>query len=253
MIDAKTPLDAYLAALETNDEKTRERQMVDHARQVRNHIRTVASKDYWKALRVTPDFVVMFVPGEAFFAAAIESDPNLFEQAVRQSVLISTPTTLIAFVKARDLREPWHVADGSRAARSPAIAGAFSRLLPRPLRDHPNPDSGEFRRACRALASAFGLLAATLILPTRSTGARAAGSMTNKGFVKARKEARARPRPAHCPSKMGEVGEPSTTSGVPYDHDRARGRAGPTGSETRCSLIAGQIGEEPDPQILIPA
>jgi hypothetical protein len=119
VIDAKTPLDAYLAALETNDEKTRERQMVDHARQVRNHIRTVASKDYWKALRVTPDFVVMFVPGEAFFAAAIESDPNLFEQAVRQSVLISTPTTLIAFVKARDLREPWHVADGSRAARSP--------------------------------------------------------------------------------------------------------------------------------------
>jgi DNA recombination protein RmuC len=100
VIDAKTPLDAYLAALETNDEETRERQMADHARQVRDHVRTLASKDYWKALPVTPDFVVMFVPGEAFFAAAIESDPNFFEQAVRQHVLISTPTTLIALVKA---------------------------------------------------------------------------------------------------------------------------------------------------------
>jgi hypothetical protein len=74
--------------------------LADHARQVRDHVRTLASRDYWKALPVTPDFVVMFVPGEAFFAAAIESDPNLFEQAVRQRVLISTPTTLIALVKA---------------------------------------------------------------------------------------------------------------------------------------------------------
>ena len=100
VIDAKTPLEAYLAALDTNDEETRERQMVDHARQVRDHVRTLASREYWKALPVTPDFVVMFVPGEAFFAAAIESDPSLFEQAVRQHVLISTPTTLIALLKA---------------------------------------------------------------------------------------------------------------------------------------------------------
>src|SRR5215471_9692618 len=100
VIDAKTPLEAYLAALDTNDEETRERQMVDHARQVRDHVRTLASREYWKALPVTPDFVVMFVPGEAFFAAAIESDPSLFEQAVRQHVLISTPTTLVALVKA---------------------------------------------------------------------------------------------------------------------------------------------------------
>jgi len=71
-IDAKTPLEAYLAALDTNDEETRERQMVDHARQVRDHVRTLASREYWKVLPVTPDFVVMFVPGEAFFAAAIE-------------------------------------------------------------------------------------------------------------------------------------------------------------------------------------
>jgi DNA recombination protein RmuC len=100
VVDAKTPLDAYLAALDTSDEETRERQMADHARQVRDHVRVLASRDYWKALPVTPDFVVMFVPGEAFFASAIESDPNLFEQAVRQRVLITTPTTMIALLKA---------------------------------------------------------------------------------------------------------------------------------------------------------
>jgi len=100
VVDAKTPLDAYLAAVEAGDEDARARHMADHARQVRDHARTLGSRDYWKALPVTPDFVVMFVPGEAFFAAAIESDPNLFEQAVRQRVLISTPTTFIALIKA---------------------------------------------------------------------------------------------------------------------------------------------------------
>jgi DNA recombination protein RmuC len=100
VVDAKTPLDAYLAALDASDEATRERHLAEHARQVREHVRALGSKDYWKALPVSPDFVVMFVPGEAFFATAIESDPNLFEQAVRQRVLISTPTTFIALVKA---------------------------------------------------------------------------------------------------------------------------------------------------------
>jgi DNA recombination protein RmuC len=100
VVDAKTPLEAYLSAIESTDEVVRERLINDHARQVRDHVRQLGSKDYWKALDVTPDFVVMFVPGEAFFAAAIESDPNLFEQAVRQRVLISTPTTFIALIKA---------------------------------------------------------------------------------------------------------------------------------------------------------
>ena len=99
IVDAKTPLDAYLNAVEAPDEETRERFIADHARQVRNHVRALSSRDYWKALPETPEFVVMFVPGESFFAAAIESDPALFESAARQRVLISTPTTLIALVK----------------------------------------------------------------------------------------------------------------------------------------------------------
>ncbi len=100
IVDAKTPLEAYLAAIEAGDEAARETYMVNHARHVREHVRLLGSKDYWKSLRDTPDFVVMFIPGEAIFAAAFESDPTLFEQAVRKKVLISTPTTFIALVKA---------------------------------------------------------------------------------------------------------------------------------------------------------
>ena len=100
IVDAKTPLEAYLDAVETNDEERRTALIANHARHVRNHVRALASKEYWKALPVTPDFVVMFVPGEAFFAAAIESDPELFERAIKDRVLIATPTTFIALVKA---------------------------------------------------------------------------------------------------------------------------------------------------------
>ena len=99
IVDAKSPLDAYLSALDAPDEESRERCLADHARQMREHVRALASREYSKALPETPDFVVMFVPGESFFAAAIESDPDLLEKAWRDKVLISTPTTLIALVK----------------------------------------------------------------------------------------------------------------------------------------------------------
>ncbi|MDE0306733.1 MAG: DNA recombination protein RmuC [Albidovulum sp.] len=100
IVDAKTPLEAYLTAIETTEEDARERLYSNHARQVRDHVRALASKEYWKSLPETPDFVVMFVPGETFYSAAMESSPDLFENAVRQRVLICTPTSLIALIKA---------------------------------------------------------------------------------------------------------------------------------------------------------
>ena len=100
VVDAKTPLQAYLAASEAEDDEARAQHIADHARKVRHHVRALASKDYWRALDETPDFVVMFLPGEAFYAAALESDPTLFDSAVQERVLICTPTTFIALVKA---------------------------------------------------------------------------------------------------------------------------------------------------------
>ena len=100
VVDAKTPLEAYLDAVEATDDDTRERRMTDHARHVLDHVRTLSSRDYWQTLPVTPDFVVMFMHIEPSYAAAIEHNPNLFEQAMRHRVLITTPTNFIALVKA---------------------------------------------------------------------------------------------------------------------------------------------------------
>ena len=100
-IDAKTPLDAYLAPEdeEEEDDAAREARMKAHARQIRAHVQTLASKRYQDAMRDTPDFVVMFVPAEAFFAAAAERDPELFDRAVDSRVLVCTPMTLVALLK----------------------------------------------------------------------------------------------------------------------------------------------------------
>ncbi|RMF35346.1 MAG: DNA recombination protein RmuC [Alphaproteobacteria bacterium] len=99
VVDAKTPLDAYLNAIEADSQEGRELALAAHARQLRAHVKALAGKAYWDALPATPDFVVMFVPGEAFFSAAVEADPQIFENAFASKVLIATPTTLIALVK----------------------------------------------------------------------------------------------------------------------------------------------------------
>lgn len=99
-VDAKTPLQAYLDAFATEDEKKRATDLDSLAKHVRGHIRSLSSKEYWNALPGSPDLVVMFIPGDAFVAAAFERDPELFDEAVKNKVLIATPVTLIALVKA---------------------------------------------------------------------------------------------------------------------------------------------------------
>ncbi|WP_333684490.1 DNA recombination protein RmuC [Pontibaca methylaminivorans] len=100
VIDAKTPLDAYLNALESDTPEAQQHQITRHAEQVRSHVRLLSSKKYQAAIRETPDFVVMFIPGETFVAAAVEADPALIEYAFEHRILIATPTTLMALVKA---------------------------------------------------------------------------------------------------------------------------------------------------------
>jgi DNA recombination protein RmuC len=100
VVDAKTSLNAYLDAVEAIEDEVREKHLLLHASQIRNHVKQLASKAYWDGLAETPDYVVMFVPGENFYAAAAEKDPTLFEDALAQRVLIATPATLIAIAKA---------------------------------------------------------------------------------------------------------------------------------------------------------
>ena len=100
VVDAKTSMAAYLDAIEATDDDTREAHLALHAKQLRTHMRLLSGKEYQAALPCTPDFVAMFIPGDNFYAAAIERDATLFEDAIANKVLIVTPTTLIALAKA---------------------------------------------------------------------------------------------------------------------------------------------------------
>ena len=100
VVDAKAPLNAYLEAVGAADDKTRSAHLATHAAHVRTHAQKLSAKRYWAQFADTPEFVVLFLPGEAFFAAALEADPALLEIALTERVLLATPTTLIALLKA---------------------------------------------------------------------------------------------------------------------------------------------------------
>ena len=214
VVDAKVPLEAYLDAHEASDEATRKKRAKDHARQVRQHMTQLGGKAYWNQFEATPEFVVMFLPSESIFSAAFEQDPNLLEFGVDQHVIVSSPTTLIALLRA--------VAYGWQQEKLAENAAKISQLG-RELHDRVATLAGHFHKlgrrldgAVAAYNDAVGSLESRVLVSARRFSELGAGSSANIDELEVVDH---RSRPLRAPAVASEASSPEGAGSAEENHN----------------------------------
>jgi DNA recombination protein RmuC len=184
VVDAKAPNDAYREAAAATDETTRALKLAEHAAKVRSHIDALGAKGYWEQYQPSPEFVVLFLPGDQFLAGALQSDPTLIERAIGKRILLTTPASLIALLKAAAYG--WRQESVSKNAE--AIADLGRQLYDRiaTYLDHFDRIGHALETATKSYNAAVGSLESTLIPGARKLaelGAKGAKNLPEIGPV----------------------------------------------------------------------
>ena len=129
VVDVKTPLDSYLQAIETKEISKKEFFLKKHAQNVREHIRKLSRKSYWKQFTKSPEFVILFIPGDQFLSAALSEDPDLIDSALSQQIILATPTSLIALLKAIAYGWKQQALSGNAEQIRELAEGLYDRLI----------------------------------------------------------------------------------------------------------------------------